>query len=262
MFSFLFDLHKIDDMNLAFGWVIHFLQLNGIQYMPLIFEFLFDTLGLLSWIFVGLTFYSAMIGYSKQMSHFFFLLEHSLGKKLDSPYRWAFIFATLWAGTHVCAFWLAIIGVYLFNNALMLAFMSFMTGIAILIVVGFLAYTVPRRRRAKREALQTQPVYVAPAAPVSQATALPKSEKREKIAGPEVLKITGRKTAPPPPPPGADAEYDRAMQLLGLKRGFSAAELKKKYRVLAKKVHADTGGSDVLYLQVKKAYEYLLSKVV
>ena len=41
MFSFLFDLHKIDDMNLAFGWVIHFLQLNGIQYMPLIFGFIY-----------------------------------------------------------------------------------------------------------------------------------------------------------------------------------------------------------------------------
>jgi hypothetical protein len=256
MFSFLFDLHKIDDMNLAFGWVMNFLKLNGIEYMPLIFEFLFDTLGLFSWIFVALTFYSAMIGYSKQMSHFFFLLEHSLGKKLASPYKWSFIFGGLWAGTHVCAFWLAIIGIYLFNNAVMLALMSFLTGIAILIVVGFLAYTVPRRRRAKKEALQREPVRAAPVAP---ATALPKSEKREKIAGPEVLKITGRKTAPPPPP-GTDAEFERALQVLGLKRGFSAAELKKKYRVLAKKVHADTGGSDVLYLQVKKAYEYLLNR--
>ena len=261
MFSFLFDLHKIDDMNLAFGWVIHFLQLNGIQYMPLIFEFVFDTLGLFSWIFFGLTFYSAMIGYSKQMSHFFFLLEHSLGKKLESPYKWAFIFASLWVGTHICAFWLAIVGVYLFENAVMLALFSFVGGLSILIVVGFLAYTVPKKRRAKREAQQMQPAYVAPAAPPPQATALPKTEKRERIAGPEVLRIAGRKAAAPQPPPGSDAEFERAMQLLGLKRGFTAAELKKKYRVLAKKVHADTGGSDVLYLQVKKAYEYLLSKV-
>jgi hypothetical protein len=255
MFSFLFELHRVDEMNLAFGWVMNFLKLNGIDYMPLIFEFIFDTLGLASWVFVALTFYSAMIGYSKQMSHFFFLLEHRLGKKLDSPYKWAFIFASLWAATHVCAFWLAIVGVYVVNNAIMLAFVSFMTGVVILITVGVLSFVVPRKLKARRLRAEKEntPVYAGPS--------LPAAEQREKVAGPEVLKIAQRKTAPPPPPPGADAEFERALQVLGLKRGFTPAELKKKYRVLAKKVHADTGGSDVLYLQVKKAYEYLLARV-
>ncbi len=253
METFFLELHRVDDMNLAFGWVMRFLKLNGIDYLPSILEFVFDTLGLASWVFAFLTLYSALIGYSKQMSHFFFLLEHSLGHKLASPYKWAFIFAGLWIGTHICAFWFAIIVVYIFTNAMMLALLSFVGGIVILICVAVLALIVPRKLKAA-----AQPENIRPEPAPAPATALPPQEKREKIAPPERLKIAQRKS---PPPPGTDDEFEQALKLLGLKRGFTLAELKKKYRVLAKKVHADAGGSDVLYLQVKKAYEYLLTRV-
>lgn len=56
---------------------------------------------------------------------------------------------------------------------------------------------------------------------------------------------------------GNVSQKDAAMRLFGLKEPFTKAELKAKYRVLMKKSHPDSGGSDEQAAMVNKAYELL-----
>ena len=60
------------------------------------------------------------------------------------------------------------------------------------------------------------------------------------------------------PPPQTD-ERTRHLQALGLKPGrdYSAAEIKKAYRTKVMKAHPDAGGSQVEFIAVQNAYEWL-----
>lgn len=48
-----------------------------------------------------------------------------------------------------------------------------------------------------------------------------------------------------------------ALQIMGLKEGYSDAELKGQFRRLAKKTHPDMGGNDTRFREVKEAYDLL-----
>lgn len=73
--------------------------------------------------------------------------------------------------------------------------------------------------------------------------------------------IVHREYRPRPPPNAAPLSSDdptaEAVELLGLKPGFTQAELRTRYRELSKKLHPDTGGSAALFRQIQLAYEHL-----
>ncbi len=62
-----------------------------------------------------------------------------------------------------------------------------------------------------------------------------------------------------PPPPQSDVRT-RHLKTLGLKPGrdYSPDEIKKAYRRKVMKVHPDAGGSQVAFIAVQNAYEWLL----
>ncbi len=55
-------------------------------------------------------------------------------------------------------------------------------------------------------------------------------------------------------------DYKQALAILGLAEGFTADELKKKYRELSMKWHPDKGGDEEMMKQVNVAYETLKNK--
>jgi molecular chaperone DnaJ len=46
-------------------------------------------------------------------------------------------------------------------------------------------------------------------------------------------------------------------EVLGLKKGASASEIKKAFRTLAKELHPDKGGDENAFKEVNEAYEVL-----
>ena len=70
------------------------------------------------------------------------------------------------------------------------------------------------------------------------------------------------RTAEPPMAPAPDRATTEAMGVLGLEPGFSAAELKKRYKALAKAHHPDLNGGDehagARLRRIIEAYEILL----
>lgn len=53
--------------------------------------------------------------------------------------------------------------------------------------------------------------------------------------------------------------YKKAVEVLELTQGFSADELQKSYKGLAKKFHPDNSrtGDEVRFMEIKEAYEFL-----
>ena len=63
-----------------------------------------------------------------------------------------------------------------------------------------------------------------------------------------------------PPPRGKQAmSIDEAMEVLGLKPGYSKEDVKQAHRRMMQKVHPDRGGSDYLAAQINQAKDILLS---
>ena len=58
-----------------------------------------------------------------------------------------------------------------------------------------------------------------------------------------------------------DQNRINAMKLMGLKEGFTAQDLKKRYRELSKVHHPDLGGLEVNFIKLNKAYNYLLERM-
>ena len=53
--------------------------------------------------------------------------------------------------------------------------------------------------------------------------------------------------------------YKKAIEVLELRQGFSAEELQKSYKKLAKKYHPDNSvtGNEQMFMVIKEAYEFL-----
>lgn len=52
-----------------------------------------------------------------------------------------------------------------------------------------------------------------------------------------------------------------AMELLGLNEGFTSNDVKKAYRRLSKIHHPDVGGKQENFIKLKKAYDYVMSRI-
>jgi hypothetical protein len=62
-----------------------------------------------------------------------------------------------------------------------------------------------------------------------------------------------------PPPRGRQAmSVEEAIEILGLKPGYTAEDVKLAHRRMMQKVHPDRGGSDYLAAQINKAKDTLL----
>jgi len=69
----------------------------------------------------------------------------------------------------------------------------------------------------------------------------------------------GAQQARTPPPQGSKAmSAEEAMQILGLKAGYSRDDVIQAHRRMMQKVHPDRGGSDYLAAQINQAKETLL----
>lgn len=70
----------------------------------------------------------------------------------------------------------------------------------------------------------------------------------------------GQQGAQSPPPQGKKAmRAEEAMEVLGLKPGYSREDVIQAHRRMMQKVHPDRGGSDYLAAQINQAKETLLS---
>lgn len=69
----------------------------------------------------------------------------------------------------------------------------------------------------------------------------------------------GPQQAQTPPPRGKKTmSIDEAMEVLGLKPGYTKEEVVKAHRRMMQKVHPDRGGSDYLAAQINQAKDTLL----
>jgi len=66
-------------------------------------------------------------------------------------------------------------------------------------------------------------------------------------------------TQAPPPNAKKGMSADEAMEVLGLKAGFTKEDVTLAHRRMMQKVHPDRGGSDYLAAQINKAKDTLLS---
>jgi hypothetical protein len=70
----------------------------------------------------------------------------------------------------------------------------------------------------------------------------------------------GQHQAHTPPPRGKTAmSSEEAMEILGLKPGYSREDVIQAHRRMMQKVHPDRGGSDYLAAQINRAKETLLA---
>lgn len=243
---------EVDTLFLTFSWIREFFLNNGLVRIPEYLAFAVETCGILYWILVFAFFVAILVGYSRQMSQFYFFYQHIMGQKLDNPYKPAMVIASLWVGIQIIATGIAMGGVYYFKYGSLIAIAVASTTLLALLAL----FIVTRFLLRKMTAVKSQQPAPAPQAPVAQ----PVQERIIYQPADPVIYLPGS-GGTPPQSSNADPQYMEALMILGLKPDFTKEELQERYKKLIKKVHADKGGSDGLYLKVKQCYEYLLTKV-
>jgi hypothetical protein len=240
---------EVDTLFLAFGWIRQFFLDNGIVRIPEYLAFSLETCGMLYWLLIFVFVISLLVGYARQMSSFYFFYQYLMGQKLDNPYKPSIVIAALWVSVQVIATGLAMGGVYFIKYGVLVAIMVAATTVLALLIVYATSRFVLKRMTAKKPEVKVQPV--AQPTPTQERVTYQPSDPVIYLQGPSVQQ----------PKANADPQYMEALMILGLKPDFTKEDLQAQYKKLIKKVHADKGGSDGLYLKVKQCYEYLLSSI-
>ncbi len=255
----------VETLGFAQSSLRDFILNNGIYKIPEWWAFTMETCSILSWLVVFFIALALLIGYSRQMSGFFFLYQHVVGGELDNPYKPALMLTLVWCGLYVISGTVTIGGVYVFKYGYLY---GGLIGICGLLLLGALFYAgvVLRRKKPQVQGYRPPPPQaqhyhqpqqfsqVPQYTPVQQA--VPAPEQQHMIEGPNAY--PSGQYSQSGQEPQADAQFEEALTILGLERNFTAVQLKKKYKAMLKNVHPDKGGSEGLYLKVKTCYEYLL----
>ncbi len=247
----------VETLGFAYSSLRDFILNNGIYKIPEWWAFLLETSCMLSWFILFLVAIALLVGYSRQMSSFFFFYQHIMGERLDNPYKPALLLLLFWCALYVVAGTVTLAGVYLFKYGYFYAILAVLGGIGLLALLFYAGRSLRSGRRDSEPSYRPPPPQQAqmhPAYPTIAAQdvhALP-PQAPHMIAAP----LAGG--AQPQSAPQQDAQFEEALQILGLSRDFTKAQLEKTYKAMLKNVHPDKGGSEGLYLKVKACYEYLL----
>lgn len=253
----------VQTLKLASGWVTDFILSNGITKIPDWWAFTVETCGILSWVVLFVFAIAMFVGYSRQMSSFYFLYEQMTGKKLSNPYKPAFLFFLLWCGLYVFSMTVTVAGVYFLKYGYIYAALAAIGGMIGLALIIFIAFSVAKEPKQKQADFQfhSHPPPQSQYAPAYTAVGQQSQQQyvphhQSNAASTETLQIESQKSNVPAQQ--QDHIFEEALSILGLERGFTKAQLKKRYHDLAKKFHSDKGGTNGLYLKIKACYEYLV----
>lgn len=254
----------VNTLKLAFGWATDFILANGIPHIPKWWAFIIETCGILSWVVMFVFAVALFVGYSRQMSNHYFFYEHITGKRPANPYKPAFLLFLFWCALYVVSGSVTVAGVYFLKYGVFYAFLAALGGVIGLAVLGYVAYMAIRIKPDPRIFAQMphfdmrhyNPNMIAGQNPSQPAPELTQTRYigHQAASGQNALQQTTSSAQ------GAShvEMFEEALLLLGLERGFTKAQLQKRYRELAKKFHADQGGTNGLYLKIKSCYEFLL----
>ncbi|MGH1404548.1 MAG: hypothetical protein ACRBDL_09910 [Alphaproteobacteria bacterium] len=250
----------VETLGFAYSSLRDFILNNGIYKIPEWWAFLLETSCMLSWFVLFLVAIALLVGYSRQMSSFFFFYQHIMGEKLDNPYKPALLLLLFWCGLYVISGTVTLAGVYLFKYGYFYAILAVLGGLGLLAALFYAGMSLRsgnnRPEQTYRPPPPQQPQYTDmqpayAALPPQNVQALP-PQAPQMIAGPGGEQIQQQGA------PNQDPRFEEAILILDLKRDFTKDQLEKKYKAMLKSVHPDKGGSEGLYLKVKGCYEYLL----
>jgi len=247
---------NVDHLPLANGWNVNFIKRHGIEEIPDWWAFLAETFGALSYLSLFFIFVSLLVGYSRQMSSFYFFYERIVGEKMKNPYKPAVFFVFAWLAVSILSFFISLTAVYFYKHGLIIAILCAIGGLSAVAIVYYLALRV----------CDDEPVRGA-AAPWSfskVSTQISSRPQHEALSAPGdgAILLSSRASGSQGVVPVADAEKDderelkEAMSLFGLCEGFSKEELKSRYREMLKKVHGDEG----LVTHVRSRHDFLLKR--
>lgn len=256
----------VETLRLAFDWVREFILSNGITKIPEWWAFIVETCGILSWFVVFIFLIALFVGYSRQMSSFYFLYESMTGKKLSNPYKPAFLFFLIWCSLYIVCGGVTLTGVYFLKYGYLYAIFAALLTIVSLAVVFFAGFKVAvGGDKNSGQNFQNNPMHYQqpqfyPVYPhIAQQTAYNAIPQQAAAQQSQQYLQIGAVQAGANIVPHIDHQFEEALQFLGLERGFTKAQLKKKYHDLAKKFHSDKEkNASGVYLKVKACYEYLL----
>lgn len=247
-------MQKMSEITMANRWVVDFIRRNEIDAIPQWWAYLIETFGVLSWLCLFGFFVALLVGYSRQMSSFYFFYEHLLKEKFGNPYKPSLFFLFAWLSIQVTTFFISLAGVYFYKHGIIFGLIVLLGWGLSLAGLALLWNRMFERRLPSKSSSSVDPEdVVVTYAPAYQSLSHQdvkdlEDHSRPVELPPSHLKIEGSK--------GVDkAAYQSALKLFGLSEGFTKKDLVKKYHEKLKKVQGD----EELMTHVLENYEILLA---
>ena len=249
---------NIDSLLWANGWLVEFIKRNGITEVPEWWAYLLNTFGILSYISLFCIFLAVMMGYSRQMSTFYFFYERVVGERLKNPYKPAVFFCFLWLALSMTSFFISLTSICVLKYSLWMGVLCGVVGFGLLISLFFLSSKVCDDKRGPDVVVDSAyPVYqqISPAAGMQNAPLPSQGNDQQFIAAqagsgvppqPLLLQDEVRKAA---------KELTEALMLFGLMPDSTRELLEEKFLEKLSKVDGDAG----LTAHVRSRYEFLVS---